>query len=533
MSPRTGLRRVEGRSGPVTLVTVTLVTVALATVALVLTACGSSGSASSTTTTTTTATAAAGTGARGATAPPATSPLPVIPVSHVRRWLTDADGRVVMLHGVNMVEKSSPYYPSAFGFGSADAAWLEGNGLDVVRLGVLGTGLMPTPGRITQGYLDHLSATVATLGRHHISVLLDMHQDGFGPSVGSDGFPAWMTLTGTAVNNHAGFPSYYLTDPATQQAFQSLWDNAKGPNGVGLQTDVADMFGALAKKFARTSNVIGYDVFNEPWPGTTWEPCLTDPHGCPSLVTKELDPLYAKVDRAIRRYDHTHIVFVEPFVLFNYGTATTTVARPDGDPETGMAFHQYASNPADAAQVLRNAVAWSTSTGGALLATEWGATTTGPSITAQAAQFDAELLPWIYWSFDVSMVKNIALPPTGSNVVTSTVDAVVRPYPAVIAGTPESISYDATTHDFTATWSNREPDGRVAPAGTISSLQMPKLDYPNGYTVSVTGAAVTSAPCSTDLRVATKPPAHPARGAGSVAAVQVKVSPGGSCQAAG
>ncbi|MHB8219947.1 MAG: cellulase family glycosylhydrolase [Acidimicrobiales bacterium] len=494
--------------------------VALATVTLLLAACGTSPASSPSATA----------GGRGATAPAATSPLPVGPVSHVRRWLTDAAGRVVMLHGVNMVEKSPPYYPSAMGFDSADAAWLESNGLDVVRLGVLGTGIMPTPGHVTQPYIDHLAATVATLGRHHISVLLDMHQDGFGPSVGSDGFPAWMTLTGSAVNNHAGFPSYYLTDPATQQAFQSLWDNAKGPNGVGLQTDVADMFGALAKTFARSANVIGYDVFNEPWPGTTWEPCLTDPHGCASLVTKELDPLYAKVDRAIRRYDHTHIVFAEPFVLFNYGTATTTVARPAGDPATGMAFHQYATSPAAAAQTLKNAVAWSATTGGALLATEWGATTTGPSISAQADQFDHQLLPWIFWSFDGAIVKSVGLPPGGSNLVTSTVDAVVRPYPTLIAGTPTSISYDATTHHFTATWTDREPDGRMVQKGTVSSLAMPAVDYPNGYTVSVSGARVTSKPCSRDLRVATGSLPSSSRGSGPTPSVQVTVSPGGGCR---
>ncbi len=28
--------------------------------------------------------------------------------------------------------------------------------------------------------------------------------------------------------------------------------------------------------------MIGYDLINEPWPGTTWEPCATDPKGCPA-----------------------------------------------------------------------------------------------------------------------------------------------------------------------------------------------------------------------------------------------------------
>ena len=54
-------------------------------------------------------------GARGA-APPAPS--------HAGRWITDASGRVVIVHGVNMVYKVAPYYPAAVGFGDDDAAFL-------------------------------------------------------------------------------------------------------------------------------------------------------------------------------------------------------------------------------------------------------------------------------------------------------------------------------------------------------------------------------------------------------------------------
>jgi endoglycosylceramidase len=458
---------------------------------------------------------------RGAAAAVPTDPGPVGTISHAGRWLTDADGRVVLLHGVNMVEKEAPYYPSADGFDGADAAWLAANGLDVVRLGVLPTGLMPTPGVISRAYLAHLAATVATLGRHHVYVLLDLHQDGWGPTVGSDGFPAWMTLTHGATNTHAPFPDYYIADPATQAAFQSLWDDDPGPNGVGLQTDVADMFGALAAEFARAPNLLGYDAFNEPWPGTTWHPCLTAPGGCPSLVSAELDPLYARVDRAIRRHDRDHLLFTEPFVLFNYGMAPTTVGRPDGDPETGLAFHQYALSTADAADVLANAVTWSARTGGAVLDTEWGATQTTDAIEGQAAQFDSALVPWIFWSFDGEMAAHLTRPPSGPNLVASTVDAVVRPYPLVVGGTPTSLSYAPATHVLTAAWSTTEPDGRRAAPGTVSTLEVPALDEPDGYSATVTGGRVTSAPCAPALTVASGPGAP---------AVSVTLTPGGRCR---
>ncbi len=137
-------------------------------------------------------------GAREAGPPPSGPALPVAPVGHQGRWLIDADGRVLLVHGVNMVEKSAPYYPAAAGFSDADAVWLAQNGFRVVRVGVLATGLMPTPGVVDTAYIQQIASTVDDLASHFIFSLIDFHQDGWGPVVGSDGFPAWMTLTGDA-----------------------------------------------------------------------------------------------------------------------------------------------------------------------------------------------------------------------------------------------------------------------------------------------------------------------------------------------
>src|SRR5690348_3867997 len=54
-------------------------------------------------------------------------------VSHSGRWLTDRSGRVLIMHGLNMVYKLPPYQPSATGFGADDAAFLQRHGFDVVR----------------------------------------------------------------------------------------------------------------------------------------------------------------------------------------------------------------------------------------------------------------------------------------------------------------------------------------------------------------------------------------------------------------
>ncbi len=465
--------------------------VAAVVAAVALAACGSSP-------------AAAGRGH----APAGRAALPVAPIGHAGRWLTDAEGRVLLLHGVDVVVKQPPYEPASAGFSAADAAFLASEGFRVVRLGVLATGLMPTPGRIDTAYLASLASTVRVLTAHGVLVLLDMHQDGFGPAVGSDGFPAWMTLTGSAANTHAPFPTYYVSDPAVQQAFQSFWDDQVGPGGVTLQADYADMLSALARTFAHVPDVLGYDLFNEPWPGTTWQPCLADANGCPSLDAHELAPAYARADRAIRAAGDHHLVFAEPFVLFNYGQSVTHVPLPGGDPASGLSFHLYTATPAAEPQVLRNAVAWSRSTGGALLNTEWGATTSVPAILRQAGELDGALLPWIFWSLTPYLVRHLTAAPSGANLDTAALGALVQPSAVAVAGTPTRFAYQPSTRVLSASWRSSRPGGGTYAPGVVSTFDLPRAVYPGGYRVTVAGTRVVSAPCASLLELAAAPGAR-------------------------
>ena len=175
------------------------------------------------------------------TGPETVGPIP--PLSASGRWLTDAAGRVVMLHGFNEVSKSSPFYPAAFGFGDDDAAFLEGLGFNAVRLGVVMEGLIPAPGEIDDGYVEHIAETVDTLARHHLFVLLDFHQDGFAPLFHGNGLPDWMAITDGLPNPpDATFPLYYVLNPAMQRAFEHLWANDPGPDGIGLQDHYVEAF---------------------------------------------------------------------------------------------------------------------------------------------------------------------------------------------------------------------------------------------------------------------------------------------------
>jgi endoglycosylceramidase len=125
----------------------------------------------------------------------ATSAVAAPRIGHAGRWITDPAGRVLVLHGLNMVYKVPPYYPAAAGFGADDAAFLERMGFNVVRVGVIWKAVEPKPGVYNDRYLRHIGDTVRTLAKHGILSLLDFHQDLYNERFQGEGAPDWAVQT--------------------------------------------------------------------------------------------------------------------------------------------------------------------------------------------------------------------------------------------------------------------------------------------------------------------------------------------------
>src|SRR5947209_4638402 len=174
---------------------------------------------------------------------------PVLPLSHAGRWVTDSRGRVVVVHGTNMVYKLAPYYPSVAGFGDDDAAFLARIGFNAVRVGVIWKGVEPRPGVYDSGYLGQIAKTVATLARHHVLSLLDFHQDMYNERFQGEGAPDWAVQDGGLPNPKLGFPGNYTGNPALQHALDAFFDNAPGPGGVPLQLRSGNAWGNVALQF--------------------------------------------------------------------------------------------------------------------------------------------------------------------------------------------------------------------------------------------------------------------------------------------
>ena len=155
---------------------------------------------------------------------------------------------------------------------------------------------------------------------------------------------------------------------------------------------------------------------------------------------------------------------------------------------------------------------------GAVLVTEWGATDDPASILKAAHQFDARLVPWLYWSYNGHVVADSKLPLVPPNLNVSVLTALTRPYPTVVNGTPTRLTFDPATTTLGFELVTRRPDGRPAPRWLQTEVVIPKLSYPAGYAVTAVGAVVTSRPCAPTLTLRNQPGA-------TVVTVRVTPSP--------
>lgn len=433
---------------------------------------------------------------------------PVGPLTNTGRWFTDAKGRVVVLHGINMVAKRPPYLPSALGFGADDAKFLARNGFNNVRLGLIYAGVEPQPGVYDDAYIANTRRTSNRLARQGVFTMVDFHQDLYNERFGGEGWPEWATLDdGLPADPRPGFPVTYLTSPGMNRAFDNFWGNAPGPGGAGLQDRYAGAWARVAEEFKRDDLVLGYDLMNEPWPGSVAATCLNTV-GCADFDRNKLGPMYSRMIESIRDVEQRHMIFSEPNVLFNFGANTSL---PDLGENLGLSFHDYCltglvqggPQSCDLADelVFDNAEAHSDRTGDSLILSEFGATQDVATLERVAKLADEHMVSWQEWHYcgcddpttsgpgdEQALVKDPSKPPVGDNVFRTKLEALARPYPQVVAGTPTAWSFDPDTKRFDLDYTPKRAAGSGSFRRGLSLIFLPKIQYPRGYKLTVEGA---------------------------------------------
>lgn len=446
------------------------------------------------------------------------------------RWLVDPQNRVVLLHGVNTVWKTEPYYPpdSADGFIAADAQWLADHGFNSARIGTLWVGVTPdAPDQVDQAYLTAWDRIIQLMAAQQIWMLFDFHQDMMTPEYQGEGVPEWAVepLKGT-INSLPlprpmfGFPFNYFT-PQVSELYDNLWAE-RGMVWDGFR----DAWIAVASKWKNQPYHMGYDLMNEPWAGQEYPTCIfLYGIGCPNSDTNEIQPFFEHAIAGIRTVDQSNIVWMEPQLLAG-GTGYPTGLGPiEGESQLGYSFHNYCplnaltqaaqlglvlgSLPVDTCEMFENntmdqARVSAERMGAVEMLTEFGASDDLALIARVTAQADARLMGWHYWHY-----KNWGDPTTQSqesgaqgmfaddadlsSVKMDKLRILERTYPQATAGIPVALSFNPDTAEFSYRYT---PRTATAP----TEIYVPvALHYPNGYQVQVSGATVASAPDATKL----------------------------------
>jgi len=454
------------------------------------------------------------------------------------RKFLDTEGREIILHGTNIVDKSKEHNYLSW-HGPKEFAMMREWGFNCIRLVIIWDGVEPEPGRYDDEYLAGVDKRIQWAKENGMYVILDMHQDLFSAKFGGDGAPDWAILDDGKPHIHNGsiWSMAYFTSPAVQAAFDNFWSNKPAPDGIGLQDHFACAWQHVAERYADEPAVIGYDLFNEPFPGSTILETLplkfqaaadalaqkqgdkalsvteimqkfTEPNGLASYVddlelykafadggassseTFEqtvLASFYNRVGKAIRRVDQNRILFLETHILCNAGTPSGVVPIIDGngnrDPLQAFAPHGYdivtdTPNIANANSerielIYDRHVETARRLGMPALVGEWGAFGGHPN-TLPAAQMVVNQIEKHLFS-DTYWAYSSSREMDGAPYF----PVIARPYPAAVAGILLRYESDFNNKSFSCIW-------REEPAVTAPSLiYLPAQWFPEGYSIDL------------------------------------------------
>ena len=179
----------------------------------------------------------------------------------------DSYGRQIIFNGLNYINKDT-----AANYLVADSlsvySRLKSWGINCLRMGLIWDGIEPEPGKYNEHYLDEIEKRVRWAADNDIYIMLDMHQDLFSRKF-SDGAPLWATLDeGLPHQTGSIWSDAYLMSKAVQKSFDNFWENRPAKDGIGIQDHYISVWIHVAARFSKYTNVLGYDIMNEPFIGS-------------------------------------------------------------------------------------------------------------------------------------------------------------------------------------------------------------------------------------------------------------------------
>ncbi len=419
-------------------------------------------------------------------------------------YITDEKGRALILHGLNTSNNSKYVLDGMPWINAADVAAENSTlGTNAVRFVIFWDLVEPQPGVYDDEYLAKVLTRVNWYGSLGMHVILDMHQDLYGPGAfrvsptDVGGAPVWATYTdGLLVKVKKPWGLMYL-QPGEIRAWDNFWGTTlKHPE---LRVRYADAWQHVARYFANNTAVMGYDLMNEPFGGSL-QGILFEP-------TVLLATYQAAINK-IRKVDNDHWILVEPSSFPVTQGLPTTLPKPH-DPRNGEPRIAYAPHLYPPTLTLDNGNAsysglnipivnlmlstWTVSN--VAVAAMWKA----PLVIGEIGAIDhagkgnlnyvdkiTELTEsigasWLWWSND----RGKTSPYQGDGVFNALAPHMSYPYAQAIAGTPEVLHYNRAKKRLMVQFANK-----TGVTGTTDLFLSPYF-FTNGYILTTTDAAGT------------------------------------------
>lgn len=420
-----------------------------------------------------------------------------------RFFITDDQGRALILHGANVSDSAKGDPGRLPWVEPEDVTRLSRDwGFNFARYLILWDALEPAPWEFDLAYLERVEQRLDWFHDAGIHVVIDMHQDVYSRVFCCDGAPLW------AVRDD-GLPfllqplwSLNYFQPAVIRAFDNFFDYA-GPHR-DLQDHYMEAWARVAERFRDHPAVLGYDLMNEPFPGSYMSRLEAlggeDPDNQgPVFDETLLRPFYERVIARIREVDPDRWIFYEPHLAgpangFRSHVEPVADAR-EGEPRLVSSPHFYTFgveivgryDPDDPAfprwrASRREEMAIQRAP---VVVGEWGTTDSVPNRIAFFERFlrlaDEETSGWALW--DYSKGGGYALLDAQGNEKAH-VDTLVRAYPQRVAGHPVHYGYEPATRVMTLSF--REKAGVTGP----TEIYVPAArHYPDGFEVVVSDPA--------------------------------------------
>jgi len=398
-------------------------------------------------------------------------------------YLRDADGRAIILRGINFPSSDADYWAGKpADQDRTDLEFIAKSGFNAIRLVINWDRIEPEPDTYDADYITLVARHARLADGAGLYVIVDLHQDMYGMGFGLHGAPRWTCDE----SNYESFSpiepwffNYYSTEVSA--CFDGFWKS------LDLQSHHHRAARELAKSLKDIDGVVGFDPHNEPFPGTIlFEQFERD----------YLGPFYDRFGEVVGEVLPGRIVFFEPAVTFSVAR-DTSFAATESAPAKFFFPHYYNMTVESNLQWDGNAGAdrdWVNSAAGQAerLKVPWGLGEMGGNTdTPNLDEFLLSFYDMLDQTHAASFLWLFTRGTGGFGLVDETTDdwkpvaaAFLRPAPSAVAGTPLEYGWDHAARTFTLDW---EED---AAAGDTEII-LPEWVAAAGYTLTVDGAEVT------------------------------------------